>query len=481
MAAISRTIDEFVHGRVLFPFSSLLYNRRAILRNYQEVTRSEFYPEEVLREIQFTRLKALLEFARDYIPFYRERFKQIGFDLRDLREIEDLKHIPPLSRQEVIDFHGEMVDHRCKASIAPANESARYPGTPIPFALLRKHKLVRNTSSGSTGAPTVFYEDGSRTALNWVHELRLKSWYGIPPGAREARMVRISTDYMPKSGVVRFRKSLWNQLLLPGVNLADKDYAVCLEAVKKFRPRVLWGFTSAVAGFAEFVKRTAADISPFRPELVVGWAAPLYEHEEKLMREVFGCHVSSIYGAREVGHIAGRCAHGSFHINQENLLVEHNNGNGNPEWGSLGEILVTTLDLSPMPFIRYRMGDVGEVGAARCACGRNLQVISNLLGRTGEIFIAKDKRMISPNFWCRTFMSSKISGAVNRFQVIYTKDKDLRIKIERASGYSDETEQYIREMVIKNFSTDTGLEIVYVPKIEPQVSGKYQMVVNQAL
>jgi phenylacetate-CoA ligase len=480
MAAISQRFDEFVHGRVLFPFSSFLFNRRGILRNYRELTRSEFYPEEVLRETQFIRLKALLEYASNYIPFYRERFKQIGFDWRDLKEIEDLRQIPPLSRQEVIDFHREMVDHRCNASIGPADGAARYPGTPIPFALFRKHKLVRNTSSGSTGLPTVFYEDGSRTALNWAHELRLKNWYGVPPGAREVRMVRISTDYTPKSGLVRFRKRVWNQLLLPGVNMAEKDYAFCLEAVRKFRPRVLWGFTSAVAGFAGFLKQTGIDISPFRPQLVVGWAAPLYEHEEKLMREVFGCHVTSIYGAREVGHIAGRCPHGSFHVNQENLLVEHHDENGNAKWGNLGEILVTTLDISPMPFIRYRMGDVGEVVAQGCACGRKLKVISNLLGRTGEIFIAKDKRMISPNFWCRTFMSSKISGAVNRFQIIYTKDKDLRIKIERASEYCEETEQYIRDMVARNFSEDTGLEIVYVPKIEQLISGKYQMVVNEA-
>ena len=76
-----------------------------------------------------------------------------------------------------------------------------------------------------------------------------------------------------------------------------------------------------------------------------------------------------------------------------------------------------------MPFIRYRMGDIGDVKPSRCQCGRTLQVIENLLGRTGEIFITKDGRMISPNFWCRTFMSGKVSGAIRRFQVVYTRTK----------------------------------------------------------
>ena len=145
-----------------------------------------------------------------------------------------------------------------------------------------------------------------------------------------------------------------------------------------------------------------------------------------------------------------------------------------------GEILVTTLDITPMPFIRFRMGDLGEIRRSQCTCGRPLQVLDNILGRTGEIFITKDGRMISPNFWCRTFMSNKISGAVRRFQVIYTKDSDLKITIEKDEGFSNETETYIKETIKKNFSSDTKLQLYYVPIIKPQVSGKYQMVVNEA-
>jgi phenylacetate-CoA ligase len=215
--------------------------------------------------------------------------------------------------------------------------------------------------------------------------------------------------------------------------------------------------------------------------VVVGWAAPVYDHERAVMEKAFSCPVSNIYGAREVGHVAGLCPNGSFHVNQENLFVETDAAAPDSPIKGLGEILVTTLDISPMPFIRYRMGDVGEVAASRCECGRTLQVIENLLGRTGEIFITKEGRMISPNFWCRTFMSGKISGAIRRFQVIYTKSKDLRIKLERDTGFNEAAKGHIVEMVKKNFSEATSLEIEYVERIEPQISGKYQMVVNEAL
>ena len=472
---------EYLVGNMTFPFTSYLYNRRKIHPKFRELLETDRKPPELLREMQLSRLKSLLDYANRHIPFYTKRFRDIGMEPEEIKTLEDLRGIPPLTRQEVIDFHKDMVDSRLAESIPYADTAKRDPGVPIPFARFRKHKLVRNTSSGSTGAPTVFYEDGSRTSMNWVHEMRLKEWYGVGPGAREARMVRISTDYMPKSRVVRFRKMFWGQLLLPGVNLSDGEYDYCLEAIKEFRPRVMWGFTSALAGLSEYVVRRAKDMGSYRPTVMVGWAAPVYDHERAIMEKAFSCSVSNIYGAREVGHVAGLCPNGSFHINQENLLVETDAPGLDLPSDSPGEILVTTLDLSPMPFIRYRMGDVGEVAPSRCDCGRTLQVIENLLGRTGEIFISKEGRMISPNFWCRTFMSGKISGAVRRFQVIYTKDKNLRIKIEKDAGFSDIAKSHIVEMVKTNFSEKTSLEINYVDRIEPQVSGKYQMVVNEAL
>jgi len=260
--------------------------------------------------------------------------------------------------------------------------------------------------------------------------------------------------------------------------MSDAEYALCLEEIISFRPEVLWGPTSALMGLADYINRRAALPAACRPRMVNGWSAPVYEHEAEVMARAFCCPVTNIYSAREVGHIAGTCPEGSFHVNQENLIVESVRGHAREVHAGCGELVVTTLDGGPMPFIRYRMGDIGDVRPSACACGRTLQVIENLLGRTGEIFTAKDGRMISPNFWCRMF--SSVSGAVRRFQVIYTPSKDLRILIEKDRGYSPDTEGYIRGMVQKNFSGDTGLEIAYVPEIRPMVSGKYQMVVNEA-
>lgn len=472
---LSESMRNYFVGHITFPLTNYLYNRRGILSRFYSLIKTEHLPEEEMRTIQLNKLKKVIAHAYQQVPFYRDRFKSIGLDPRDIKDLDDLKLIPLLSRKDVIDYHKQMVADEFGKSIDFAEKSENDPGTPIPYAVFSKHKLVRNTSSGSTGAPTVFYEDGTRSAINWAHELRLKYWFGLKPGAREARVTRISTDYMPNSRLIRSRKLLWNQLLLPGVNLGDQDYQHSLEKIMEFKPDVIWGFTSACSGLAEYIIRNGGLKKEYQPKVAVGWAAPVYEHEEKIMREGLRCEVTNIYGAREVGHIAGRCPSGQFHINAENMIVEEISLD-DMQNGKHGEIVVTDIDKLPMPFIRYRMGDVGTISKSDCECGRKLPIIKELIGRTGEIFFAKSGKMISPNFWCRTFMNKKISGSVRRFQVIYKMNKDLRIKIERDNNFSVETTDYIQNMVSKNFGQDTDLEFVYVNKISPEISGKYLMV-----
>jgi phenylacetate-coenzyme A ligase PaaK-like adenylate-forming protein len=468
--------DDWLVGHVSFPLTNYLFNRRGVMGMYQRMVRSEQCPPEEIEALQLRKLRELVRHAGSVSPYYAAKFKAIGLAPEDIRTLADVKRIPALDRQEVIANAEDMVDAGMRPALAAAKLSKRGPGQPVPLGRFRGQKLVRNTSSGSTGAPVVFYDDGSMAAVSWAFEMRLRKWYGIDPGAREARMARISVDYMPKDSQVLMRKRLWHQLMLPGVNLADKEYAFCLERLREFRPRVLWGFTSALAGLADYVQRTGADVRECSPELAIGWAAHVYEHEERILREVFGCAVTNIYGAREVGHVAAWCPDHTWHINQEHMLVECNE---NPSDGEIGEILVTPLDPSPMPFIRYRLGDLGRPAPSRCSCGRTLQVIEDFLGRTGEVFVTKDGRMIPPNFWCRFFMVDGQSQFVERFQVIYRRPDLISIKIVKRQGFDERTEEDMKKILRKNFSSEVHFEFEYVPKIAPQISGKYQMVVNE--
>lgn len=465
--------ENFVVGRITFPGVNYVLNRRNILGHYQELLQSEWYPEDRLKELQHLKLARLVKTVCRWNPYYAKKFRDAGLVPEEIRSVEDIRRIPPLSREEVIEHHREMVDTRYQSSIPRAARSLEGPGTPVWWGRFRRHKLIRNTSTGSTGAPTIFYDDGSTTARNWAQELRLRDWYGIRPGVKEARLARVSAEYLPRSRVLWARKHLWHQLILPGMNLAEPEYALCLRRITEFRPRVLWGITTALTGLADYIRRTQADVSRWRLQLVITWAAPLYEHEKKLLGETFGCPVTNIYGSREVGHVAALCPQGSMHVNEEDYVVE-TEGTGGP-----GEILITTLNESPMPFIRYRIGDLGEVQRGKCPCSRSLQLMKNILGRIGQVYITSEGRMIAPNFWCRMFMLDRQSQTVERFQVVYRKNGSIRFLIVPKRNYSAETEADLRRFLVKNFTSAIQFEFVYVSEVKPHASGKYELVVRE--
>ena len=473
-------VDQFLIGRVVFPAVNFVLNRRDILGRCRKLLVTEHYSKDALREMQFQKLSAVLSHAYRWNPFYTQRFKQIGLVPEDIQTLEDFRRIPPLDRQDVIKHRLDLVDVRYKESAEVADRAGQTPGLPIPFARFRRHKLIRHTSTGSTGTPTVFYEDGSTTALNWVHELRLKQWYGIAPGAKEARMAGISTAYVAKSKLPSAREYLWNQMMLPGYFLSDHEYELSLRKIRKFRPRVMWGPTPALTGLAQYVQRTNEDISRCRPDLVITRAAPLYVHEKKLLSEVFGCPVTNIYGTREVGHIAMNCPHGSIHVNQENYLVEIESVGIGQENAGPGNILITPLFETPMPFLRYRIGDLAELEGSDCPCGRPLIVLKNILGRIGEVLKTKDGRLIEPGFWCFAFMVGRQSQDVERFQVVYRPNDCVRFRIVPKPGYSAGTEAELRRFIEKSFPSGMHFEFEYVSEIKPQPSGKYPIVVNES-
>jgi phenylacetate-CoA ligase len=472
---LAERLDQFLVGKIAFPAINYVLNRHNPLGRYRKLLLTERCSKDALKERQFQKLQELLRHTNFWSPFYATRFKKAGIVPEDIRSLEDFKRVPPLERDELIECRLELLDKRYQNAARIADLASSSARMPRPFVALQKYRLIRNASTGSTGAPTIFYEDGSTTALNWANELRLKHWFGVSPGAKEARMKGSSTSYASRSNLRMAREFLWNQMILPGIFLSDREFELCSAKIRKYRPRVLWGPTPGLVGLARFVQRQKFDISA---DLVISWAAPLYEHEKNLLKEVFGCPVTNIYGSREVGHIAMACPHGSMHINEEDYLVELDHG-GSGKTSVSSQLLITPLNPSPMSFLRYRIGDLAQFEDAACPCGRSTSVLHRIVGRIGEVFYTQDGRTIEPNFWCLVFTVDRQSRDVERFQVIYQRSDCIRFRIVPRPSYNAETEAALRRLLRDSFPSSMRFEFEYISNIEPQPSGKFQMVVNK--
>jgi len=481
---ILNNIDDLLVGRLTFPLTNHLMNRRSILRKYRSLVSSDRYSSESLQRLQTNNLRRTLIHAQRYSSFYARRFREAGFDPQTVRSVEDLQRLPMLTREAVTQHRRDIVDRRQRGGLDAAEHSSRPLGEPIPWALFRKHRLIRDATSGSTGTPAIYYEDGSSSAMNWAHELRWKRWFGVPPGAREARFSRLGSEKLPRKKIQRWRWRLWHQLVLPGDNLSDADHEYSFHKLLQYRPRVLFGVTSALTGLADYLQRHDMVAALPQVDLVATWSAPLFDPQQRLLEDVFQAPVTNIYSSRELGHLAARCPAGRLHVNEENYVIEIDSSwtgdsHLNPSANGPGEIIVTPLFPLAMPFIRYRTGDIGQWSNSACPCGRQQRVIDNLMGRSGELYRTVDGRLVGPHFWCELFMQPSICDDMNEFQIVLCQNGAIRLRIAPRPSYSAGTESKIRQYLKRNLCASAPLEFEYVKRIEPHPSGKFQMVVSE--
>ena len=134
---IKNNIYDFIVGRVSFPLSNFLFNRKNILSNYHLLINSDKYNQKELLKLQYSKLRNVIDYSYNNIPFYKNLFSKIGLLPGDIKSIDDIRKIPPLSRDDVIENHVDMVDIRLKSSIQKANRVTKGPGFPLFLSVLR--------------------------------------------------------------------------------------------------------------------------------------------------------------------------------------------------------------------------------------------------------------------------------------------------------------------------------------------------------
>lgn len=103
---------QFV-SRVAFPLHEWLKGHSSVSA-LRELERSQWLSGAELEQLRVSRLRGLLQRARDRVPYYRGRFERIGFDPDRVDSVSDLARLPLLTK-DLIRAHGE-IPVRCEPS-----------------------------------------------------------------------------------------------------------------------------------------------------------------------------------------------------------------------------------------------------------------------------------------------------------------------------------------------------------------------------
>ena len=210
----------------------------------------------------------------------------------------------------------------------------------------------------------------------------------------------------------------------------------------------------------------------------------LAEDVRKRLAETFNCYVQTSYSCTEGGIVACECPHQHFHINDDWLIVEPVDKDGNPvPDGVLSDkILLTNLYNYTQPYIRYEVTDRVIMHHEPCPCGNPSPWIE-LEGRNDDVttFTEGDKQIkIAP---LSVYAVLKEVAEIRRFQVLVYNGNKVQLRIEEKQGTDKETAFAKAKNALADYLAIQGvskadIELADEMPQQDKNSGKYKHVVN---
>jgi len=197
------------------------------------------------------------------------------------------------------------------------------------------------------------------------------------------------------------------------------------------------------------------------------------EHTQAYIEKVFKAHSYNTYGGRELSLIGMECEYkNGLHEVSENNYVEYENIDL-AGYTNAGNLIITNLNNYAMPFIRYRVGDIGVPGSLRsCGCGRGLPLIRKVIGRTTEVFIFGDGTKIAGEMFIHLMKDFPIS----EYQFIQVSDSKITLRLKKSDCVSEDLKRSMRETYRKYLPDNAKLEFEEVEGFEKTPTGKFRFV-----
>jgi phenylacetate-CoA ligase len=441
-----------VYKRVLFPFYEQVLRGRNTLRLLKTMEQDQWLPAQTLRERQWERVRHVLRYCEEHVPYYGRAFAEAGVRAEQVRSPEDMARLPMLSKDDLRHHHDEL--------IAPE----------------RRAGLYALTTSGSSGVPVrvaLDHEAYERRLAAWMRGDR---WAGWDLGLRTFQLVgarpmgKTTAWHEAKK---RIHRALSCQMIVTALSMSPAILMDYYRAMQSYRPQVVIGYASSLHFFARFLRENG--LTPHRPRGIIVCAERIFGPQKDYIAEVFAAPVFERYGCMEFSFIAGECSgHCGLHVNSDNLFVEILDEDGRPSPpGQSGEVVVTGLNNLAMPLVRYRLGDMAAWAGAPCTCGRGLPLLSGLAGRTMDMITTSGGRICSGIVF--PYIVDEFPS-VAQYQVVQVSPDEILIRIIPDEGFGADVRAQIEAGLRPYLGPEVRLRFETTDHIPPSPAGKFEHV-----
>src|SRR2546427_12173110 len=169
-------------------------------------------------------------------------------------------------------------------------------------------------------------------------------------------------------------------------------------------------------------------------------AEPMSPAMRREIEERMGVRVYEQFGLSEIigPGVASACAHQpGLHVWEDHFIPEIIDPEGGAHLpdGEVGELVLTAATKEAFPVLRYRTRDRARLTRERCACGRTMARILEILGRTDDMLIVRGLNVF-PSQIEHALLG--VAGLTPHYQIVLTtradRQDELRVRIEAAGG-----------------------------------------------
>ena len=398
-------------------------------------------PRETIEAFQAERLEKLLRHAYHTTPYYREVLKT---------ESPDILQIPPLEKRDIREHLARLCSE-----------------------VFTRRQRIKNATGGSTGTPLTFYQDRYYWNQRNLSVYYFDGWAGWNLGEPQLIIWGAPADLKGDEHWKHRINNFWrNQYWLNGFHLTDKAMQTAYEKMDRCRPQTILSYPSSLYQFSRFIFENG--LKPkWELKGIISSAEMLHPHYRSVAENVFNTKVYNRYGGREVGLIAMECPEGRMHINCRDLYLEIDSPD---PYTQPGEILITQLNNYVMPFIRYRIGDIGLLSDESCPCGNQLPILAELLGRSTATFRTRTGTLIHGGYFTQQFYG--IEG-VTQFQIIQETLRHCVLKLVVNERWTETVRRYLVQSIQRVLGGDVVVTVEFVEDIPLPTSGKREFTISK--
>lgn len=369
----------------------------------------ETMPRAEIERVQLERLRKIVDYCYNNVPFYHKRLGEAGITGSDkFKVLSDAQYIPFTTKEDIRDNY--------------------------PFGLLgvpMKEIIRLHASSGTTGKPTV----GAYTKGDIDRWSDYVARITVAAGISADDVIQISFGYGLFTGALGLHYGL-EKIGATVIPASSGNTEKQLMMLRDFGVTGLVATPSYALYLAEMVNE-----GEYPREAYAGLKYGILGSEgctpemRARIEETLNIEVSDNYGMTELTGpgVSGECRHRTgLHFCEDAFLPEiiDSDTGAVKGAGESGELVVTTLLREGMPVLRYRTKDITRLNYEPCACGRTHVRMDKVMGRTDDMLIIKGVNVFPSQIESVLVTMENIGP---HYQLVLTRDKfmdRLEVKVE---------------------------------------------------